>query len=313
VAKVTRKTTNKRQPAKTRLPSSRSKKPSVKTTKKKPAVRKKTSVRKSTKPAAKTSKKTAPVKSPAKRTQPKARKLSIRIGRRTSLVLSFKLAKKATPKKLKKSTKKKQEPTLEKNLLVSFTLCAIGAFGINQSGEHIFSAPLSPDTSYSNNQDLSDEGASKKYLPESMPTHLSIPSIDMDTNLTQVGKNPDGTMEVPADHHVAGWYRYSPTPGERGPAVITGHVNSYKGPSVFANLSQLKNGQVIKIKREDGKVAKFKVVAVKQFPQNSFPTEEVYGDIKHAGLRLITCSGNFNYLTRQYSDNTVVFASYIEE
>lgn len=313
MAKVTRsKVTKKRQPAKSQLPSSRAQKPSVKTAKKKPAARKKTVTTKRAKPAAKTSKKSASVKAPAKRVQPKARKLSIRIGRRTSLVLSFKLAKKAPPKKRKKSSKKKRELTIDKSLLLSAALVFTGVFGINQSSEHIFSAPLEQDTSLSAGLDFTDDGEAGKYLPKSDPVRLHIPAIKLDTALSAIGKNPDGTMEVPKDHHVAGWYSFGPTPGEKGPAVITGHVNSYLGPSVFANLSKLEKGQTIEVKRADGTTAKFKVNGVKQFSQKAFPTEQVYGNIEHAGLRLITCGGNFNYLTGQYSDNTVVFASYIQ-
>lgn len=312
MAKVTRsKTTKKRQPAKNQLPSSRAKKPSVKTAKKKPVASKKTASKRA-KPADKTSKKPAATKSPARKNQARTRKINIRLGRRTSLVLSFKLAKKSPPKKRKKSQKKKRELTIDKSLLLSVALVFTGVFGINQSSEHIFGAPLDPNSAYSTALDFADDGEAGKYLPKSDPVRLRAPAIKLDTALSAIGKNPDGTMEVPKDHHVAGWYSFGPTPGEKGPAVITGHVNSYLGPSVFANLSKLKKGQTIEVKRADGTTAKFKVNGVKQFSQKAFPTEQVYGNIEHAGLRLITCGGNFNYLTRQYSDNTVVFASYIQ-
>jgi hypothetical protein len=39
----------------------------------------------------------------------------------------------------------------------------------------------------------------------------------------------------------------------------------------------------------------------------------VYGNIDHAGLRLITCGGTFNRITRHYSHNTVVYAKLVED
>jgi sortase (surface protein transpeptidase) len=148
-------------------------------------------------------------------------------------------------------------------------------------------------------------------LPRSAPTHLEIPDIQVSTDLIELGKNADGTLEVPGDYIHAGWYRYSPTPGEIGPAIIVGHVDSYEGPAVFFYLKDLQPGQMIHITRQDGTRASFKVDNVELFDQNAFPTDAVYGNIDHAGLRLITCGGVYNTLTGRYSHNTVVYASYV--
>ncbi|MBI4101059.1 class F sortase, partial [Candidatus Microgenomates bacterium] len=95
-------------------------------------------------------------------------------------------------------------------------------------------------------------------------------------------------------------------------AIVVGHIDNYRGPAVFWKLGQLQPGDVVEIDRADGTTVKFKVEAIKQFSQDQFPTAEVYGNIDHAGLRLITCGGQFNRITRQYSDNTVVFASMVQ-
>lgn len=149
----------------------------------------------------------------------------------------------------------------------------------------------------------------RTHYPKSQPTHLTISAIDVDTSVSTVGKNADGSIIVPTDYHTAGWYRYSPTPGEIGPSVIVGHLDNVNGLAVFWRLHELQPGDMIQVGRADGSTLQFKVDSVKQFSQSDFPTQEVYGNIKYAGLRLITCGGTFNRLTHHYDQNTVVYAS----
>lgn len=149
-------------------------------------------------------------------------------------------------------------------------------------------------------------------LPRSTPVHLEIPDIQLSTTLIQLGKNAEGGLEVPERYDIAGWYKFSPTPGEVGPAVIVGHVDNYLGPAVFFYLKDLQPGQYINVTREDKRVATFRVDKVALFDRQSFPTEEVYGNIDYAGLRLITCGGVYNVLSGQYSHNTVVYASLVK-
>lgn len=155
------------------------------------------------------------------------------------------------------------------------------------------------------------EGVSGPSIAKSPPTRLRIPAVSIDTGFVELGRQADGTMQVPEAYDVAGWYKYAPTPGEIGPAIIAGHVDNYRGAAVFYRLKELNPGDVIEVSRADGSTVKFKVDSVKQFSQSNFPTQEVYGNINFAGLRLITCGGQFNSSTQQYSDNTVVFASLI--
>lgn len=146
-------------------------------------------------------------------------------------------------------------------------------------------------------------------LSRSIPTHLEIPDIQLSTALIQLGKNDDGSLQVPEVYDVAGWYKFSPTPGEVGPSIIAGHVDNYLGPAVFFYLKDLQPGQRISVTREDRRVVNFRVDKVALFDQQAFPTQEVYGNIDHPGLRLITCGGTYNALTGHYSHNTVVYAS----
>ena len=120
--------------------------------------------------------------------------------------------------------------------------------------------------------------------------------------------NVDGTLEVPPTGFPAGWYTGAPTPGELGPAIIAGHVDLDGEPGVFFELRHLTPGDEIQVSREDGSTARFRVDRVERFAKDRFPTELVYADLDHAGLRLITCGGDFDQQVRSYEDNLVVFA-----
>lgn len=151
-------------------------------------------------------------------------------------------------------------------------------------------------------------------LPRAVPVHLDIPAIEVSTDLLQLGLNPDHTVQVPplGRHSEAGWYRYSPTPGELGPAVILGHVDSAAyGPAVFFRLGALRPGDTLSVTRADHTQAVFRVQRVVSYPKNHFPTLEVYGNTSNAALRLITCGGHFDFTTRNYESNIVAYASLV--
>jgi sortase (surface protein transpeptidase) len=152
----------------------------------------------------------------------------------------------------------------------------------------------------------------KNTLPESEPTTVRVPKVGINAGLLPMGTNPDGTMETPKTNVLAGWYKNAPTPGEMGPSILVGHVDSAKeGPAVFFRLRELIPGDIIEVDRKDGKVAKFRVDSVEQFQQDAFPTQKVYGNIDHAGIRLITCGGEFDRKAHKYLSNTVVFGTLV--
>ena len=147
-------------------------------------------------------------------------------------------------------------------------------------------------------------------LGRSTPVRLRIPSIGVDSRLMDLGLLADGSMQVPPGGFPAGWYTGGPTPGELGPAVVAGHID-WKGPGVFFNLHRLKPGDVVSVSRADGTQPTFRVTVVARYPKDKFPTTLVYGNLDHAGLRLITCGGSFNSRTGHYQDNVVVFADLV--
>lgn len=147
-------------------------------------------------------------------------------------------------------------------------------------------------------------------MARSVPVRLQIAAIGVDSRLMDLGLRDDGSMEVPPGPFPAGWYTGAPTPGELGPAIIAGHVD-LNGPGVFLKLRDLRRGDRATITRKDGTTAVFRVTRVASFPKDQFPTSLVYGNIDHAGLRLITCGGQFNQASGHYEDNVVAFAELV--
>jgi len=148
-------------------------------------------------------------------------------------------------------------------------------------------------------------------LPASAPVTLEIPSIGVRTDLLKRGLRDNQSLEVPPDGPgaPASWYDQSPTPGDRGPAVMLGHVNATDGgKGVFADLRKLKAGDRISVIREDGTTAVFEFQRGEAYQKNEFPTLTVYGNTPGSELRLITCDG-YNSDTGEFDDNYVVYAT----
>ncbi len=173
-------------------------------------------------------------------------------------------------------------------------------------------APPAPSTSERGTPAPAPGQSAGEALPASEPTALSIPAIGVESTLITVGQNPDGTIHVPQpgpNYDKAAWYEYSPTPGEVGPSVLLGHIDSAEnGPSVFYRLAEMQPGQEVSVTRADGTVAVFTVDRVEKYPKADFPTLEVYGNTPNPQLRLITCGGTFNEDSGNYRSNIVVYA-----
>lgn len=140
------------------------------------------------------------------------------------------------------------------------------------------------------------------------PVRVVIPSIGVDARVVRLGLNPDGTLQVPANFDEAGWWSGGTVPGEPGPAVIVGHIDSKAGPAVFYRLRELRPGDVATVQGAGGSVAKFVVRHAEQVAKREFPTKRVYGGLPNAALRLITCGGAFDETSGHYVDNLVVYA-----
>jgi sortase (surface protein transpeptidase) len=145
--------------------------------------------------------------------------------------------------------------------------------------------------------------------PVAAPVSLTIPLIGVRTQLITLGLTSVGELQVPSSTAVAGWYTGSPRPGAVGSAIIVGHIDSYRGPGVFYRLIKLTRGDKIYVRRADGTLVEFRVTSVQIYLKDRFPTEDVYGPVPDAELRLITCGGAFDPATGHYLSNIVVYAT----
>lgn len=141
------------------------------------------------------------------------------------------------------------------------------------------------------------------------PVSITVPRIGLQAEpLIGLGLATDGTMEVPKSAEDVGWFTGGGRPGGPGPTVIAGHVDSRTGPGVFYELTSLKVGDEVSVKRQDGRTMTYRVTKFQDVPKDAFPTEIVFGASSDDELRLITCTGEWDQTRRSHRDNRIVWA-----
>ncbi|MFD5830268.1 class F sortase [Lentzea sp. NPDC060358] len=150
------------------------------------------------------------------------------------------------------------------------------------------------------------KGPGADEVPE--PVTVRIPSIGVETSLEALGVDSAGALEPPARADKAGWYAGGVAPGDAGPAVIAGHVDSKTGPGVFFRLPELKPGAEVLVERQDGTTLTFVVSSSYSTEKTAFPTAVVYAPTPLSELRLVTCGGDFDRVAGSYRDNVIVEA-----
>lgn len=141
------------------------------------------------------------------------------------------------------------------------------------------------------------------------PVRVRVPRLDIDSRLDDLEVDSTGELERPPEWQVAGWYADGPRPGQAGPAVIAGHVDSPSGPAVFARLSEVRQGDEIEVTDVGGATRTFVVTGTEITPKEGFPTKAVYGPTPDSQLRLITCDGPYLEGSGGYQDNLLVYAT----
>jgi len=141
------------------------------------------------------------------------------------------------------------------------------------------------------------------------PVRVRIPVAEVDAAVGPLFLDGNGVLPPPGSYHTTGWWHDGPEPGEAGPAVIAGHVDTGTGPAVFVHLDQVAPGDPIYVDRADGSTAVFVAQRTEQHPKDSFPTQAVYGGTPDSQLRLITCGGDFDGSVAGYRDNVIVYAT----
>ncbi|MCD0445557.1 class F sortase [Glycomyces sp. A-F 0318] len=200
---------------------------------------------------------------------------------------------------------------------VAFTVLSIllaGGLGLMAGGAAPLPSWRMPDFgAFSDDPFAVADPAGGDWLDRSEPTRVDIPSIGVHAPLTALDLDYRGDFEVPAlwRPHEAGWFEPGPTPGEFGPTVLLGHVDTERsGPAVFYDVDRLEEGDAIEVAREDGLVVAYEVTAVESYAKERLPYEDVFGVEAVPALRLITCGGEFDRASGDYAENLVVFAAY---
>lgn len=213
----------------------------------------------------------------------------------------------------KKSTSEHERTKRQYLRVLAFAVLCVSAGTLfwllfSNSSDTTLIAPPKPEET----TEIAPEATSTLFTSFSEPKTLRIPSINLVAQFeAPLGIDTEGAVEVPEAYDTVGWYKYGPTPGELGPAVIFGHVDNYKGPAVFFSLGQVSIGDPVVIERTDGSTVTFEITGYERVEQEEFPTERVYGNLPYAGIRLVTCTGIYNRSTLRYSHNLIVYGKLI--
>jgi sortase (surface protein transpeptidase) len=150
--------------------------------------------------------------------------------------------------------------------------------------------------------------SSSTYATVARPVRLRIPALHVSSKLIDLDLQPDGSVQVPDTAAKAGWYDRGPRPGQPGPAVILGHVDSHRRPGIFFNLYRVRSGTLVEVDRSDGSTVAFRITKVARVAKTRFPTDLVYAPTLDPTLRLVTCGGSFDHTRGSYRDNIIAFA-----
>ncbi|MDQ0584828.1 class F sortase [Streptomyces rishiriensis] len=183
----------------------------------------------------------------------------------------------------------------------------------NGSGEFDIGPPQPASAAAADGRIAGVLGRTPAPLPYAVPVRVRIPAIRVDAPVMSVGLDADGWVGAPPpeDPNLAGWFTGGVSPGEKGTAVVVGHVDNKLGPAVFYGLGALKKGNRVEVVRGDGKTAVFEIYGIEVFEKNNFPGDRVYASKGSPELRVITCGGGFSK-ANGYDGNVVAFARLAE-
>jgi sortase (surface protein transpeptidase) len=189
---------------------------------------------------------------------------------------------------------------------------AVATTNDDRAGTRTASTPSAAAPASGDGRDDSIAGFQDPAAPaarsDATPVRVEIPAIGVSSGLEDLHRGAAGELDPPKDWDSAGWFSDGIVPGQVGPAVIAGHVDSPTSAAVFFRLDELVHGDVIRVVMSDGSTRTFTVDRSEQAAKSAFPTSDVYGTAPTPQLRLITCDGTFDTATGHYTDNLIVFA-----
>jgi hypothetical protein len=145
--------------------------------------------------------------------------------------------------------------------------------------------------------------------PAFRPRTLRLPS-GARAPVRSSGVRSDGSLEIPDDPQVVGWWTGGALAGEPfGGTVIAGHVDSRRlGLGVLAEMRRVRTGQLVTLSDSRHRVT-YRITATTSVPQARLAADtDVFAQNVPHRLVLITCGGAFNRTTHHYTENIIVVA-----
>ncbi|UXH46042.1 class F sortase [Rossellomorea vietnamensis] len=145
------------------------------------------------------------------------------------------------------------------------------------------------------------------------PTFLSIPKLGLEAPIKEFGLDKNGNMELPKNGKDVAWFEPGFQPGEKGNAVLAGHVDDEKKPAVFFELKTLEPGDEIHLQGESGETLTFVVREKVAYDKDDAPLRKIFGPSEKRMLNLITCTGYFDHDIHNYVERLVVYTELVDD
>lgn len=197
-----------------------------------------------------------------------------------------------------------------------YVLTVLLIFSLGGCATASSSQPTQPPASTSFSSRLPTPTVSKQTqneptpVPPAEPRRLLIPAIEVDAPIEKVGILVNGDLATPRQHpwEGVGWYAAGSSPGERGSAVLNGHLDRPGGdPAVFWRLRELHPGDRVLVTDAQGKTWRFHVLRIASYRPEEAPVQAIFADRSGTYLNLITCAGDWIPAQRQTTLRLVVY------
>jgi LPXTG-site transpeptidase (sortase) family protein len=186
------------------------------------------------------------------------------------------------------------------------TLFGVGAFSASDSGTDTGTVrhfTVQPESIYDRPVTFRTPAPTPSPTPEPTPAlpaiadrpfTLVIPNIGVEAPVNAYGLDASLTPEVPLNGYEVAWYNWSSEPGTGSNAVFAGHV-TWGGAAVFYNLEDLRDGDEIILRGEDGAELQYTVEDNFLVDPADKDALSVMGPTEDDTITVITCGGDWYY------------------